>query len=58
MNIYYDIYDVIEYYICGGDAMSTPELHLAVVLVSLIATLFIIALPFLVVWRAIKMIAG
>lgn len=58
MNIYDNIYQVIETYIYGGDSSASPEMQLVCILISTIGCIFVVSLPFLVVWKAIKMIAG
>lgn len=58
MNIYENIYQVIETYIYGGDVSGSSEMQLVCILISTIGCIFVVALPFLVVWKVIKMIAG
>lgn len=57
MSIYQNIYDLIVQYIYGGGAL-TADMELVTVTLSTIACVFVFALPFLVVWKVIKMILG
>lgn len=57
MSIYQNIYDLIVQYIYGGGAL-TADMELVTVTLATIACIFVFALPFLVVWKVIKMILG
>lgn len=57
MNIYNDIYSIIQQYIFGG-AELTAHMDLVAVTLSTIASVFVFALPFLIVWNVIKMMMG
>lgn len=57
MSIYQNIYDLIVQYIYGGGAL-TADMELVTVTLSTMACVFVFALPFLVVWKVIKMILG
>lgn len=55
MTIFESLQQVLYTYILPqGNAIST----VAVDLVCLVASLFVIALPFLIVWKIIKLIMG
>ena len=44
MNIYQSFYDLINQYVFGNSIVST------------IAVIFVVALPFMLVWKVIKML--
>ena len=58
MNIYQTFYDLIVNHIFGGSVVVGSHQELVCILVSTIACIFIIAIPFLVVWKVIKIIMG
>lgn len=58
INIYQTFYNLIKTYIFGGTTGGDANQELILILVSTIATLFIIALPFLVVWKVIRIFMG
>lgn len=58
MNYYLDIYETINAYIFGGTLASGTAEHLAVSLFSLCACLFAVALPFIIIWRVMRLILG
>lgn len=55
MSIYQNIYDLIVQYIYGGLTL-TADMELVTVTLATMACIFVFALPFLVVWKVIKMI--
>lgn len=55
--IYNNIYALVEQYIYGSVAVGSYQ-ELVCIAVATMACLFIIALPFLVVWRVIRMVVG
>lgn len=57
MNIYQDIFDIIKQYIFGGVEL-TANMDLVAITLSTIGCVFVFALPFLIVWRVIKMLMG
>lgn len=58
MSIYQSIYDLINTYVYGGLIEVGSYQELVAILFSTGACLFMMSLPFLVVWRVIKMIMG
>lgn len=52
--MYYQLYTLLCEYLYGADAVLTGDQTLTLTLISTIGALFVIALPFLVVWRCIK----
>lgn len=58
MNIYNSIYDLLNTYVFGGSITANSVQDLAVTLVSLTACIFLVSIPFLIVWKVIKMLGG
>lgn len=56
MNIYQTCYDLINNHVFGGSVVAETYQDLVCILVSTIAVLFLVSLPFLVVWRIIKLL--
>lgn len=54
VNIYTVFYDLLNRYIFGGGITPDSYEHFCVVLVSLFATLLVGLLPFLIIFRVIK----
>lgn len=57
MNIYQDIFDIIKQYIFGGVEL-TAHMDLVAVTLSTIGSIFVFALPFVIVWRIVKLLIG
>lgn len=57
MNIYQDIFDIVKQYIFGGVEL-TANMDLVAITLSTIGCVFVFALPFVIVWRVIKMLMG
>lgn len=55
MNIYQDCLDLIQTYIFGG-AEFTANTELVAIFLASTACIFVFALPFLLVWKIIRMI--
>lgn len=56
MGIYQGIYDIIHTYIFGGVQMSS-NMELVCILIATIGCLFLISIPFLLVWKLILTIS-
>lgn len=54
---YYELYELLGDYLYGVDAVLTGDQTLTLTLVSTFGALFVIALPFVLVWRFIKVFA-
>ena len=52
---YYLLYDLLSGYLYGGDAVLTGDQTLTLTMISTIGALFVIAIPFVVVWRCIRL---
>lgn len=55
MSIYEQIYNLIQNYIYGNIVVVGSYQELVLVLLSTIACIFLMALPFIVVYRIIRM---
>lgn len=58
MNIYQTCYDLLNTYVFGGTIEPSSNQELIAILVCTIATLFIIAVPFVIVLKVIRWITG
>lgn len=58
MSIYQTLYDIINQYVFNNSIVVNSVQDLATTLISLTATIFVIAIPFILVWRVIKMLGG
>ena len=56
MGIYHNLYDLIVQYVYGNNL--PPDGELIATLIATAGSLFVVALPFLVVWKVIKVIGG
>lgn len=57
MPIYNSIYNIIEQYIFGTITPNTPQ-ELATILLSLTGCIFVFSIPFVLVWRVIRLLGG
>lgn len=57
MSIYQGLYDLVHQYVYGGLQLTT-DMELVATLISTMGCVFLVALPFAVVWKIIKMIVG
>ena len=55
MSIYQNIYDLLHTYVYGSVEL-TSDMSLVCTLLSTIGCVFLVSLPFLLVWKIIKMI--
>ena len=58
MNVYQTCYDLVNTYIYGGQIVEGSYMELVGIFIATCACLFVFALPFIIVWRFIKLIAG
>lgn len=54
MGIYQGIYDLINTYVFGSGIVAGSFQELATILISLLACIFLISLPFILVFKIIK----
>lgn len=57
MSIYQSLYDLIHTYIYGGVTL-TSDMSLVCTLISTIGCIFLVSLPFVVVYKVISFITG
>lgn len=57
MGIYQNLFEIIETYIYGGVEL-TADMNLIATLIATIGSVFIIAIPFIIVFFIIKFITG
>ena len=57
VGAYYQLYDLLSGYLYGADAILTGDQTLTLTLISTLGALFLISLPFLLVWRFIRLFA-
>lgn len=57
-NIYQTIYDLVATYIFGGSVDVGTNQELVTMLLATCACIFVFALPFVVVWKVMKLIIG
>lgn len=57
MNIYQNIFDIVQQYIFGGVDL-TASMDLVAITLSSIGCIFVFSLPFVIVWRIIKILMG
>lgn len=53
--MYYQLYSILSDYLYGVGAVLSSEQQLTMTILCTLATLFVIAVPFLIVWRIIKL---
>ena len=53
-GMYYEIYELFCNHIYGAGAVLTSYQDMTITLLSTIAVLFCVSLPFFVVWRALR----
>lgn len=52
--MYFEIYNILQTYIYGADAVLTSDMTLTLTMLSTCAVVFLVSLPFALVWRFIK----
>lgn len=56
MSIYQSLYDLIQTYIFGGVAELGSNQELICMLIASVGSIFLVAIPFAVVWKLILLI--
>lgn len=54
-GIYFQLYDLLSGYIYGVDTVLTGEMEMTLTTICTIGALFVVAMPFVVVWRFIRL---
>lgn len=57
MSIYQSLFDLIQTYVYGG-ATLTADMNLVCTLISTIGCVFLVALPFVIVYKVLMIIMG
>lgn len=57
-GLYYDAFDLFREYLYDPDFDLTAEQNMVLTVLATVAILFVVALPFLLVWLVIRLIAG
>lgn len=58
MTIYESIYDLLNDFVFGGTIIPSSIQDSACSIVSTALCLFVVSIPFILVWRLIKLLAG
>ena len=53
--MYYELYSLLQQYIFGLDVALTSYQDMVLTVCATVGVLFLVALPFILVWRIIKM---
>ncbi len=56
-GIYFSLYALLQQYIYGADVVLTEHMELTLTLLATAGSLFVVALPFLLVWRVLRLFA-
>lgn len=56
--MYYDIYNLLLQHIYGNPEILTADMNLVLTLCATIGSLFVISVPFMIVWKVIKVICS
>lgn len=55
--MYQGLYDLIMTHVYGGVSAITPDMELVATLVATFGCLFLVSLPFLLLWKVVKIFA-
>lgn len=58
MSIYDNIYNLLNQYVFGGNIIPSTVQDSSCSLIATALCIFVVAIPFVLVWRVIKMLAG
>lgn len=53
-GIYLSLFSVLQQYIYGLGTELTPDMSLTLTLLSTLGSVFIVSVPFLLVWKVVK----
>lgn len=54
MPLYSTLYSLLQQYIYGADAVLTADMSLTLTVLATAGSLFVVSLPFVLVWRIIR----
>lgn len=57
VNIYGELYELLSQYLFGGGELSSNQELINIFLTS-VGTIFVFALPFVIVWKVISLVCG
>lgn len=57
MPLYSTLYALLQQYIYGVDAVLSPDMTLTLTVLATAGSLFVVSLPFVLVWRIIRGLA-
>lgn len=52
--MYFELYTLLQQYIYGVDTVLTADMTLTLTLLSTVGSLFLVGLPFLLVWKVFR----
>lgn len=55
--MYLGLYDLIMTHVYGGVSAITPDMELVATLIATFGSIFFVALPFLLLWKVVKIFA-
>ena len=58
MSLYFDLYELLAMYLVGGPPQIGTYEDLMCTLLAGTGSIFLVAIPFMVVWKVIKVILG
>lgn len=58
MNIYQTFYDLINTHIFAGEIVAETMPDLVATLLSTCGTVFVVAIPFILIWKLLSLIGG
>ncbi len=53
--IYFSLYALFQKFIYGADAVLTEHMELTLTILATAGSLFVVAIPFLLVWRVLRL---
>lgn len=53
-GMYFTLFDLLKQYIYGAEVVLTGDMELTLTIISTLGALFVVGLPFFVVWRIVK----
>ena len=54
---YYELWNLISEFVYGADAVLTSDQQLTLTIICTLGSLFVVAIPFVLVWRVLRMVA-
>lgn len=56
MAMYFTLYNLLYEHIYGLETVLTADMELTLTIISTLGSLFVVALPFMLVWKVIKVL--